>query len=407
MLDIQNIRRDFPFLKQMVHGKPVVFLDTGASAQKPNVVIDAVKESYTNDYANVHRGVYYLSDQATEKYEGTRKVVQNFLNAEKLEEIIFTKGTTESINLVASSLLDDYFEVGDEILITEMEHHANIVPWQLMSKHKPLVIKYIPVTDKGELDLSALPSLLKAKTKLISLTHCSNVLGTINPIKEIIQQIRQNYPDIAIMVDGAQSIVHQKVDVRDLDCDFFAFSSHKLYGTTGVGVLYAKEKWHWLMSPYQGGGDMIKLVTMQQTTFADPPYKFEAGTPDIIGVIGLSKAIEYVQGVGMDNISAHEQALLQYATKSLKTIPGLRILGESEHKAAVITFVIDGFHANDLGTLLDLSGICVRTGHHCAQPLLQRFNVPSTVRASFGIYNTQEDVDALIKGLNKAMKMLN
>lgn len=407
MLDIQKIRQDFPFLKQTIHGKPVVFLDTGASAQKPNIVIDAVKDSYTNDYANVHRGVYYLSDQATEKYEGTRKIVQHFIGAQKMEEIIFTKGTTESINLVASSLLDLYFNAGDEIIITEMEHHSNIVPWQLMSKHKPLTIKYIPVTDKGELDLSVLPSLLTDKTKLISLTHCSNVLGTINPIKEIIQNIRKTHPEIAIVVDGAQSVVHQKIDVVDLDCDFFAFSSHKLYGTTGVGVLYAKEQWHHLMSPYQGGGDMIKLVTMSETTFADPPYKFEAGTPDIIGVIGLSKAIEYVQSIGVCNIQAHEEMLLHYATEKLKQISGLTILGESAHKAAVITFVIDGFHANDLGTLLDLSGVCVRTGHHCAQPLLQRYHVTSTVRASFGVYNTKEDVDMLVKGLHKAIKMLS
>lgn len=407
MLDIQKIRQNFPFLKQTIHGNPVVFLDTGSSAQKPNIVIDAVKDSYTNDYANVHRGVYYLSDQSTEKYEGTRKIVQHFIGAQKKEEIIFTKGTTESINLIANSLLDMYFNADDEIIITEMEHHANIVPWQLMSKHKPLTIKYIPVTEKGELDLSILSSLLTDKTKLISLTHCSNVLGTINPVKEIIQSIRKTHSTLAIVIDGAQSVVHQKIDVVDLDCDFFAFSSHKLYGTTGVGVLYAKEKWHQLMSPYQGGGDMIKLVTMSETLFADPPYKFEAGTPNIIGVIGLSKAIEYVESIGIFNIQAHEEMLLHYATEKLKEVHGLTILGESEHKAAVITFVINEFHANDLGTLLDLSGVCVRTGHHCAQPLLQRYHVPSTVRASFGVYNTREDVDALVKGLHKAIKMLS
>ena len=407
MLDIQKIRQDFPFLKQTIHGKPVIFLDTVASAQKPNIVIDAVKDSYVNDYANVHRGVYSLSTQATKKYEGTRKIVQNFICAKKVEEIIFTKGTTESINLIANSLLDDYFNINDEIIITEMEHHANIVPWQLMIKHKPITISYIPVTEVGELDLPVLPRLLTDKTKLISLTHCSNVLGTINPVKEIIQRIRKTHPNIIIVVDGAQSIVHQKIDVVDLDCDFFAFSSHKLYGTTGVGVLYAKEKWHRLMSPYQGGGDMIKLVTMRGSTFADSPYKFEAGTPDIVGVIGLSKAIEYVQSIGINNINAHEQMLLEYGTKKLKEIPMLRILGESANKAAVITFVIDGFNAGDLGMLLDLSGVCVRTGHHCAQPLLHRYNVASTVRASFGLYNTREDANMLVSALYKAIKMLS
>ena len=407
MFDVQQVRKDFPFLQQKIHGKPVVFLDTGASAQKPKQVIEAVKDSYTNDYANVHRGVYRLSDQATEKYEGTRNIVRQFIRANKNEEIIFTKGTTESINLVAFSLLDLYLNKGDEIIITEMEHHANIVPWQLIAKRKDLVLKYISVTDKGELNLARLSQLLTPKTKIVSLTHCSNVLGTVNPIKGIIQSIRQYNSGIAVVVDGAQSVVHQQIDVVDLDCDFFAFSSHKLYGTTGVGVLYAKKKWHGVMEPYQGGGDMIKEVSMQETTFAEAPYKFEAGTPDIIGVIGLSHAIKYIEAIGIDNIAKHEQALLQYATGELKKIKGLKILGESEHKAAVITFVVDGYHANDLGMLLDLSGVCVRTGHHCAQPLLKRFDVPSTVRVSFGVYNIKEEVDTLLLGLEKAIKMLN
>ncbi|WP_119343777.1 aminotransferase class V-fold PLP-dependent enzyme [Facilibium subflavum] len=406
MFDIEKIRQDFPFLRQTIHGKPVVFLDTAASAQKPQVVIDAVTESYTNNYANVHRGVYTLSDQATEKYEGARKTVQKFIHATYFEEVIFTKGTTEAINLVAFSLLDTLFQPGDEILLTEMEHHANIVPWQLIAKRKQLTIKYIPVTDEGELMLDKLPSLVTKKTKMLALTHCSNVLGTINPVKAIIQTVKELCPDIAVLVDGAQSVVHQRIDVVELDCDFFVFSAHKLYGTTGTGVLYAKKKWHEMMMPYQGGGDMIKEVSLQETIFADAPYKFEAGTPDIIGVIGLAKAIEYISAIDILSLQNHEQQLLDKATQMLKTIPGLKILGESKHKASVITFIIEGFHANDLGMLLDLSGVCVRTGHHCAQPLMTRFGVKSTVRASFGIYNTLSDADKLVSALNKAIKML-
>lgn len=407
MLNIQKIREDFPFLKQNIHGVPVVFLDTSASAQKPNAVINAITDNYVNDYANVHRGVYHLSEKATANYENTRETVKDFIGAQKIEEIIFTKGTTESINLLANSLVDKYFIQGDEIIITEMEHHANIVPWHLISKRKQITIKYIPITENGELDLSVLPELLTEHTKLISFTHCSNVLGTINPAQKIIKNIRKNFPNIAIFIDGAQSVVHQKVNVLDLDCDFFAFSSHKLYGPTGVGVLYAKEKWHELMSPYQGGGDMIKFVTMHETIFADFPYKFEAGTPNIVGVIGLSKAIEYIQNIGLVNISIYEQMLLKYATEKLENIPGLKILGKSMKKAAVIAFTIDGFHASDLGMLLNLSGICVRTGHHCAQPLLQHYNLSSTMRISFGLYNTKNDIDLLINGLYKAIHMLS
>lgn len=404
MLDIQKIQKDFLFLKQMIHGNHVVFLDTAASAQKPKMVIDAVAESYTKGYANVHRGLYTLSEQATEKYENTRKITRDFIAAKHVEEIIFTKGATESINLVANGLAAHYFTSGDEIIITQMEHHANIVPWQLIAKAKGLVLKYIPITENGELRVDELPKLITHKTKMLSLTHCSNVLGTINPIKEIVQIAKKH--NVAVLVDGAQSVVHQAINVQTLDCDFFVFSSHKLYSTTGVGVLYAKKKWHDLMQPYQGGGDMIKEVTMAKTTFADAPYKFEAGTPNIVGVIGLGVAIEYLQGLGFSNIARHEQELLDYATTSLHSIKGLRIIGQSQHKAAVISFIIDGIHANDIGTLLDLSGVCVRTGHHCAQPLLQRFNLTSTVRASFGIYNTASDIDKLMVGLDKAIKML-
>ena len=404
MLDIQKIQKDFLFLQQKIHGNPVVFLDTAASAQKPGMVIDAVAESYTNHYANVHRGLYALSEQVSEKYENTRKIVQNFIGAKHVEEIIFTKGTTESINLVAHALLANYFTPGDEIIITQMEHHANIVPWQLIAKAKGLILKYIPITENGELIIDELPKLITNKTKMLSLTHCSNVLGTINPIQKIVQIANNHH--VPVLVDGAQSVVHQSVNVQDLACDFFAFSSHKLYGTTGVGVLYAKKKWHDIMQPYQGGGDMIKTVTMQETTFADAPYKFEAGTPNIVGVIGLGAAIEYLNQLGFQNIMHHEQQLLGYANAALKTIKGLKIIGQSKHKAAVISFVIEGFHANDIGTLLDLSGVCVRTGHHCAQPLLQHFKVPSTVRASFGIYNTTADIDKLITGIEKAINML-
>ncbi len=406
MFEVEKVKKDFPFLQQKIHGKPVVFLDSGASAQKPACVINAIADSYTNNYANVHRGVYTLSDQATEKYEATRKKVQAFIHATHLEEVIFTKGTTEAINLVAFSLLENYFDEGDEIIITEMEHHANIVPWQLIAKQKKLTLKYIPVTDDGDLDLEKLPELVSSRTKMLALTHCSNVLGTINPVKEIIDQVKAKY-NLAVLIDGAQSIVHQSIDVEALNCDFYVFSSHKLYGPTGVGVLYAKKKWHDVMTPYQGGGDMIKEVSMHETTFADAPYKFEAGTPDIVGVIGLSKAIEYIEKLGLESIQSHEKVLLDYATQRLSQIKGLRIIGQSESKAAIITFIIEGFHANDLGMLLDLSGVCVRTGHHCAQPLLKRFNVASTVRASFGVYNTLEDVDLLVKGLEKAMKMLS
>ena len=404
MLDIQKIQKDFLFLQQKIHGNPVVFLDTAASAQKPQVVIDAVAESYTNHYANVHRGLYALSEQATEKYENTRKIVQNFIGAKHVEEVIFTKGTTESINLVAHALLASYFTPGDEIIITQMEHHANIVPWQLIAKAKGLILKYIPIKEDGELIIDELPKLITNKTKMLSLTHCSNVLGTINPIQKIVQIANNHH--VPVLVDGAQSVVHQSVNVQDLACDFFAFSSHKLYGTTGVGVLYAKKKWHDIMQPYQGGGDMIKTVTMQATTFADAPYKFEAGTPNIVGVIGLGAAIEYLNTLGFSNITHYEQQLLDYSNAALRTIKGLKIIGQSKHKAAVISFIIEGFHANDIGTLLDLSGVCVRTGHHCAQPLLQHFNVSSTVRASFGIYNTTADIDKLITGIEKAINML-
>lgn len=404
MLNIEKIRTDFPFLSQTVHGKRIAFLDTGASAQKPQVVIDAIADANTYNYANIHRGVYSLSDIASERYEKVRDQVQTFIHASSRDEIVFTSGTTESINLVAQSLANSYFKQGDEIIISEMEHHANIVPWQLIAERYQLKLGILPINQNDELDLEILPSLINDKTKLIAVTHCSNVLGTVNPIKKIVD-IAHQY-QVLVLVDGAQSVVHQAIDVQDLGCDFFVFSAHKLYGPTGVGVLYGRKQLLDQMSPYQGGGDMIDRVSFSGTTFAKAPYKFEAGTPNIVGVIAFGVALDYIQQYNYQDIQVHENRLIEYATMQLNAIKGLQIIGNSTHKAGVITFTIDGFHANDIGTLLDLNGVCVRTGHHCAQPLLEKFGVSSTVRASFGIYNDKDDVDQLVVGLHKAMKML-
>ncbi|AIT10154.1 cysteine desulfurase [Candidatus Francisella endociliophora] len=406
MYDVNKIRKDFPFLNQTINNKPIVFFDTGASAQKPQCVIDAVAKAYTFNYANVHRGVYSLSQEASDSYENVRLKVQKFINAESSNEIVITKGTTEAVNLLASSIGHSMVSAGDEIIITEMEHHANFVPWQMLCEDNGLTFKVAKVKDNGELDVDSLLSLVTEKTKVLAITLCSNVLGTINPVKEIIKKVKTIVPNIISVVDGAQAVIHSKVDVQDLDCDFFVFSSHKLYGPTGVGVLYGKYDLLKKLPPYNFGGDMVEDVTISKTTFALPPYKFEAGTPDIVGTIGFGQAIDYVNSIGMGNIAKHEQKLLEYATAELKKIEGLHIIGEAKHKAGVITFVIDGCNAGDIGELLAIKGICVRTGKHCAHPLLYRMGVTSTTRMSFGMYNTFEEVDLFIKALQKVISQL-
>ncbi len=405
MYDIKKIREGFPFLSQSINDKSVVFFDTGASAQKPQVVIDAISNAYAFSYANVHRGVYFLSQEASYRYENVRMIVQKFINAKSKDEIVITKGTTEAINLVVNSL-DDFISAGDDIVVTEMEHHANFVPWQMLAKHKDLDFMVAKVKDNGELDIDSLLSLITQKIKILAITLCSNVLGTINPIKAIIEKVRVINPNTIVLVDGAQAVIHSKVDVQDLDCDFFVFSSHKLYGPTGVGVLYGKYDLLDKLTPFNYGGDMVEDVTIEKTTFAKPPYKFEAGTPDIVGAIGFGRAIEYVNSIGMDNIESYEQKLLSYATTELKKIDDLHIIGEAKHKAGVITFVIDGCNAGDIGELLAIKGMCVRTGKHCAHPLLYRFGINATVRMSFGMYNTFEEIDLFIKALNRVITQL-
>ncbi|TNF68030.1 MAG: cysteine desulfurase [Gammaproteobacteria bacterium] len=403
MIDIQSIRNEFPILNETMHGRPLCFLDSAASAQKPNCVINKVNEIYTKGYANVHRGAYQISDKATDEFEASRKAVAEFISASP-HQIVFTKGTTESINLVAQSLKQFYFQAGDEIILTVMEHHANIVPWQMIAQEKGLVIKVIPVLDDGSLDMEAYLSLLSDKTKLVSLTHISNVLGTVNPVKEIID-LAKDY-NAAVCIDGAQGVIHETVDVKALGCDFYTFSAHKLYGPTGVGVLYVSEAFIEKMPPYQGGGNMIENVSFEKTTYAEFPHNFEAGTPNIAGVIAFKEAITFIQAIGLDNIKAYEADLLNKATERLNEIDGLRVIGTAKDKASVLTFVIEGAHANDIGMLLDTYGVAVRTGHHCAQPLLAYFQVPSTVRASFGVYNTVKEAEYLADSLMKITKML-
>ncbi|AJC48886.1 SufS family cysteine desulfurase [Allofrancisella guangzhouensis] len=406
MIDIIKIRKDFPFLVQGINNKPVIFFDTGASAQKPQVVIDAVANAYTFSYANVHRGVYFLSQEASDRYENVRNIVKDFINANSKDEIVMTKGSTEAINLVANSLGNAILSKGDEIVVTEMEHHANFVPWQMLCKNKNFSFKVAKITDSGELDINNLLSLITSKTKVLAVTLCSNVLGTINPIKQIISEVKNINPNTLILVDGAQAVIHTKVDVQDLDCDFFVFSSHKLYGPTGVGVLYGRYDLLNQMPPYNYGGDMVEDVTIEKTMFALPPYKFEAGTPDIVGVIGFGRAIEYVNSIGMENIANYEQKLLNYATIELEKVPDLHIIGKARHKAGVITFIVDGCNSGDIGELLAIKGICVRTGKHCAHPLLYRFGITSTVRVSFGMYNTFEEIDLFITALKKVISQL-
>ena len=403
MLDVLAIRRDFPILSSQVYGKPLVYLDNAATTQKPQCVVDKLTEGYLHHNANVHRGVHFLSQDATDLHEGARRTVQKFLNAASSDEIIFTRGTTESINLVASSFGDAFLREGDEVIVSEMEHHSNIVSWQLLQRRHKIVIKVVGMNDRQELDMDHFRSLFSSRTKLVSITQVSNVLGTVNPIKEIIRIAHSH--QVPVLVDGAQSTPHQKVDVQDLDADFLVFSGHKVYGPTGVGVLYGKRQWLDQMPPYQGGGEMIQTVLFGNTTFNELPYKFEAGTPDFIGTVGLATALDYVSGIGLDNIADYEHQLLTYATDEFQRIPGMRIFGNAAEKSAVLSFLVDGIHHYDMGLLLDKLGIAVRTGHHCAQPLMESLGIEGTVRASFSFYNTQEEVDALVAGVKRVCKM--
>ena len=403
MYDISKIREDFPILSREVYGKPLIYLDNGATTQKPRCVVEAITNEYYSVNANVHRGVHFLSQQATELHEASRETVRRFINARSTNEIIFTRGTTESINLLASSFADSQMLAGDEVIVSTMEHHSNIVPWQLQAAKKGIVIKVIPMNDKGELLQDEYKKLFSEKTKLVCVMHVSNVLGTVNPVKEMIAEAHAH--GVPVLVDGAQSVPHMKVDVQDLDADFFAFSGHKVYGPTGVGVLYGKEEWLDKLPPYQGGGEMIQSVSFEKTTFNELPFKFEAGTPDYIGTTALAKALDYVSAIGMENIEAHEQELTKYAMQRLKQIEGMRIFGEAEHKSSVISFLVGNIHHLDMGTLLDRLGIAVRTGHHCAQPLMIRLGIEGTVRASFGLYNTKEEIDILAAGIERVSKM--
>ena len=403
MYDIQKIREDFPILDREAYGKPLIYLDNGATTQKPHQVVEAITDEYYSVNANVHRGVHFLSQQATELHEASRETVRRFINARSSNEIVFTRGTTESINLLASSFADSQMKEGDEVIVSVMEHHSNIVPWQLQAARKGIVLKVIPMNDRGELLLDEYEKLFSERTKLVSFAHVSNVLGTVNPAKEMIATAHAH--GVPVLIDGAQSVPHMKVDVQDLDADFFAFSGHKIYGPTGVGVLYGKEEWLDKLPPYQGGGEMIQSVSFEKTTFNELPFKFEAGTPDYIGTTALAKALDYVSAIGMENIAAHEHELTLYAMQRLKEINGMRIFGEAEHKSSVISFLVGNIHHLDMGTLLDRLGIAVRTGHHCAQPLMIRMGIEGTVRASFGLYNTKEEIDMLAAGIERVSRM--
>ena len=405
MYDVNKIREDFPILGREVYGKPLVYLDNAATTQKPLCVLDAMRDEYLNVNANVHRGVHYLSQQATDLHEAAREKVREFINARKTEEIIFTRGTTEAINLVASSFCESQMKEGDEVIVTEMEHHSNIVSWQLQAMKRGIVVKHISITDDGLLDLSTLNSQLSTKTKLVSVAHVSNVLGTVNPVEEIIKTAHEH--GIPVLVDGAQSAPHFKVDVQAMGCDFFAFSGHKMYGPTGIGVLYGKEEWLEKLPPYQGGGEMIDKVTWEKTTFERLPFKFEAGTPDYVATHGLAKAIEYIDSIGFEAIQQHEQELTRYCMTQLMTIEGMKIYGPqlSTVKDAVVSFNVGNIHHLDMGTLLDRLGIAVRTGHHCAQPLMDRLNISGTVRASFALYNTKDEIDTLVAGIQRVSQM--
>ena len=410
MYDINKIREDFPILSREVYGKPLVYLDNAATTQKPLCVLDAMRDEYLNVNANVHRGVHYLSQQATDLHEAAREKVREFINAKKIEEIVFTRGTTEAINLVASSFCESQMQPGDEVLVTEMEHHSNIVSWQLQAQKRGIVVKHIPITDDGQLCMDQLETLITEKTIIISVAHVSNVLGTVNPVAQIVQIAHTH--GIPVMVDGAQSAPHFKVDVQAMDCDFFAFSGHKMYGPTGIGVLYGKEEWLEKLPPYQGGGEMIDKVTWEKTTFERLPFKFEAGTPDYIATHGLAKAIDYIESLGFDAIQQHEQELTRYCMEQLMTIPDMHIYGPNltigivpSVRDAVVSFNVGFIHHLDMGTLLDRLGIAVRTGHHCAQPLMDRLGISGTVRASFALYNTKEEIDVLVAGIRRVAQM--
>lgn len=403
MYDINKIREDFPILSRTVYGKPLIYLDNGATTQKPRCVVEAITDEYYSVNANVHRGVHFLSQQATNLHEASRETVRQFINARSTAEIVFTRGTTESINLVASTFADSQMKAGDEVIVSAMEHHSNIVSWQLQAARKGIVLRVIPINDRGELLLDEYEKLFSERTKLVSVTHVSNVLGTVNPVKDIIATAHAH--DVPVLIDGAQSIPHIKVDVQDLDADFYVFSGHKIYGPTGVGVLYGKEEWLDRLPPYQGGGEMIKNVSFEKTTFNELPFKFEAGTPDYIGTTALAKALDYVSALGIDAIARHEHELTTYALARLKAIPGMRIFGEAAERGAVISFLVGNIHPFDMGTLLDRLGIAVRTGHHCAEPLMHRMGIEGTIRASFGLYNTKEEVDALAAGIERVSRM--
>ena len=404
--NINKVREDFPILSREVYGKSLVYLDNAATTQKPLCVLDAMREEYLNVNANVHRGVHYLSQQATDLHEAAREKVRQFIHAQKTEEIVFTRGTTEAINLVASSFCESQMKEGDEVLVTEMEHHSNIVPWQLQAQKRGIVVRHLPITDDGRLvSCDDIATYLTERTKLLSIAHVSNVLGTINPVADIIKIAHER--GIPVLVDGAQSAPHLKIDVQAMDCDFFAFSGHKMYGPTGIGVLYGKEKWLEKLPPYQGGGEMIDKVTWERTTFERLPFKFEAGTPDYVATHGLAQAIDYINAIGLDAIEAHEQALMRYCMEQLQTIDGMKIYGpqSSIAKDAVVSFNVGNIHHLDLGTLLDRLGIAVRTGHHCAQPLMERLGIQGTVRASLALYNTKEEIDALVAGIRRVSQM--
>jgi cysteine desulfurase/selenocysteine lyase len=403
--DVQKIREDFPILKTQVRGKQLIYFDNAATTQKPISVIERIQKYYLEENSNVHRGVHFLSELATKEYESARETVREFINAESIEEIVFTRGTTEAINLVANSFGRTFINEGDEIIISEMEHHSNIVPWQILCEERKAKLKIIPFDDNGELILDELENLITERTKLISIVHISNSLGTINPVKKIIE-IAHSYA-IPVLIDGAQSIMHSKIDVQDLGCDFFVFSGHKIYGPTGIGVLYGKKEWLDQMLPYQGGGDMIKSVTFEKTIYNDLPYKFEAGTPNIEGAIGLKAAIDYLNKIGLDQISIYENELLQYATEKLSQIPQLKIIGTAKEKASIISFVLENIHPHDVGTILDFEGIAVRTGHHCTQPVMQHFKIPATTRASFSFYNTKEEIDQFFNAIQKVIKVFS
>jgi cysteine desulfurase / selenocysteine lyase len=402
-LDVERIRADFPALHQEIHGRPLVYLDNAATTQKPRQVIDTVTHFYEHDCANVHRGVHLLSQRATVAYEKARTTIKSHLGAADSREIVFTRGTTEAVNLVASSFVRPGLKAGDEILITGMEHHSNIVPWQLLCEATGAVLKVVPITDEGELELDRYAELLSDRTKIVGVVHVSNALGTVNPVKQMIEMAHAK--DIPVLVDGAQAVPHGAVDVRDLDCDFYAFSGHKAYGPTGIGALYGKREHLLEMAPYQGGGDMILSVTWDETLYAEPPHRFEAGTPNIEGAIGLAAALDYLESLGLEAVATHEAELLESATAAVLAIPGVRLIGAAEHRAGALSFVMEGVHPHDIGTILDTEGVAIRAGHHCAQPVMQRFNISATVRASFGVYNTTNEVDRLIEALHKVKEI--